>query len=65
MAFVAVALYVIGLWAAAPPRDPRADALFDLLEARRRLTAADSRRILALLEAPDVEPDAIDAETED
>jgi hypothetical protein len=65
VAFVAVALYVVALWAAAPPRDERAAVLFDLLEARRQLTAADGRRVLAALAAPDDEPDAIDAETED
>jgi hypothetical protein len=65
VAFLAVALYVVGLWAASPPRDERADVLFEMLEARRRLTAADGRRILAALAAPDEEPDAIDAETED
>jgi hypothetical protein len=65
VAFLAVALYMVGLWAASPPRDERADLLFDMLAARRQLTGADERRLLAALASPDAEPDAIDAETED
>ena len=65
-AFAAVALYLVGLWAASPPRDEAGDLLYDVLVSRRRLTLEEQRRVLAAL-AParlpaSAEPDAIDAE---
>lgn len=58
--FTAVALYLVGLWAASPPRDPRGELLYDILLGHARLTPIEERRILAAL-AP-AHPDAIDAE---
>jgi hypothetical protein len=66
-AFAAVALYLVGLWAASPPPDPQGELLYELLASRRRLTAADERRLLAAL-APDgtgEAPEVIDAEIEE
>jgi hypothetical protein len=60
-AFAAVALYLVGLWAASPPRDPEEDALFALVAERGRLTPAERRRVLAALAAPAL-PEAVDAE---
>jgi hypothetical protein len=62
-AFAAVALYLAGLWASSPPRDERADLLYDALLRRGSLTAVEGRRLLAAL-AP-AEEDAVDAELEE
>lgn len=68
-AFAAVALYLVGLWAASPPRDEADDALYELLADRGRLTAAERRRVLAALAAlalPEAaDADAVDAEIEE
>lgn len=72
-AFAAVALYLVGLWAASPPRDAGDDLLYELLARRSRLAPAERRRLLAALAppglaaaaAPEGEPEAIDAELEE
>ena len=66
-ASAAVALYLVGLWAASPPRDARADILYDMLLERGRLTRAEERRVLAALAPARLEeaPEAIDAEIEE
>jgi hypothetical protein len=65
-AFAAVALYIVGLWAASPPPG-RGDLLYEMLLERGRLSPAEERRVLAAL-AParrgEIE-DAIDAEIEE
>jgi hypothetical protein len=63
-AFAAVALYLVGLWAASPPRDPDDDVLFELLADRDRLGPEARRRLLAALAAPRL-PEAVDAEFDD
>jgi hypothetical protein len=60
-AFAAVALYIVGLWAASPPRDETDELLFELAAGRGRLTEAERRRVVAAL-APRELPEAVDAE---
>lgn len=64
-AFAAVALYLAGLWAATPPRDERADLLYDALLRRGALSPAEERLLLAALAPEAREIDAVDAEIEE
>lgn len=63
-AFASVALYVVGLWGASPPREPDEAVLDELLAARGRLSPAERRRVIAAL-APPALPETIDAEIEE
>ena len=63
-AFAAVALYLVGLWAASPPRDPDDDILFELLADRDRLGPDARRQLVAALAAPRL-PEAVDAEIDE
>ena len=67
-AFACVALYLVGLWASSPPRDPADDVVYEILTDRGRLTHAERQRVRAAL-APRERgvhslPEAVDAEIE-
>ncbi len=48
-AFACVALYLVGLWAASPPRDARVDLLAEILSRPEALTEGQRQRVLEAL----------------
>lgn len=48
-AFACVALYLVGLWAASPPRDARVDLLAEILARPEALTEGQRQRVLEAL----------------